>query len=200
MDDLAKLFGNEKKVKIMRLFLFNPHEAFDIDTIGERTQLHKNAVKKYVKLLEDIGLVSKTEFVDTRDNGDKAKSGWVLNNDYIHIEPLHHMLIKNEPVNDDRVIEALNEVGNLQLVIISGIFLQEWGARLDMLVVGDNIDEQSLEEQIKALESEIGKELSYANFSSDEFNYRRNVYDKLVRDVLDYPHKKILDRLELSSP
>lgn len=199
MEELAKLFGNEKKVKIMRLFLFNPHEAFDIDKIGDRTQLHKNAVKKYVKILEDIGLVTPTEFVDTSDDEERKRNGWVLNNNYVHVEPLHHMLIKNDPVKEDRVVEKLSEAGELQLLILSGVFLQEWDARLDMLIVGERIDDELLEKQVQVLESEIGKELAYASFSSDEFNYRRNVYDKLVRDVLDYPHKKVLDRLDLSA-
>ena len=35
----------------------------------------------------------------------------------------------------------------------------------------------------------------FATFDTDEFTYRINVYDRLVRDVLDYPHKKVLDKI-----
>jgi hypothetical protein len=41
----------------------------------------------------------------------------------------------------------------------------------------------------------VGKELRYAFFSTDEFKYRMSMYDKLVRDILDYPHKVLLDKL-----
>ena len=50
---------------------------------------------------------------------------------------------------------------------------------------------------IEGLEAEIGKELRYAAFETGEFNYRLGMYDKLVRDILDYPHTVVLDRLGL---
>ena len=43
------------------------------------------------------------------------------------------------------------------------------------------------------LEAEIGKELAYAVFDTPDFLYRANMYDKLVRDVIDFPHEKVLD-------
>jgi hypothetical protein len=45
------------------------------------------------------------------------------------------------------------------------------------------------------MEAEIGKELRYAYFSTDEFRYRLSMYDKLIRDILDYPHRVLLDKL-----
>ena len=46
---------------------------------------------------------------------------------------------------------------------------------------------------IRVLESEVGKELTYAIFETPEFLYRANMYDKLVRDIIDLPHIKALD-------
>jgi len=37
----------------------------------------------------------------------------------------------------------------------------------------------------------------YAAFPSDEFQYRLDVYDKLIRDVFDYPHRIIVDRIDI---
>ena len=37
--------------------------------------------------------------------------------------------------------------------------------------------------------------MKYALLTSEELTYRLNMNDKLVRDVLDYPHKVVLDRL-----
>ena len=48
---------------------------------------------------------------------------------------------------------------------------------------------------LKEIEAEVGKELSYAVFASDDFIYRLNICDKFIRDVLDYPHQKILNKL-----
>ena len=47
----------------------------------------------------------------------------------------------------------------------------------------------------RGIETEIGKELRYAVFSTNDFKYRLTVYDRLVRDILDYPHHIVVDRI-----
>jgi hypothetical protein len=56
-----------------------------------------------------------------------------------------------------------------------------------------------VEEEIRKLEAEIGAELSYALFDTKEFSYRLNMYDKLVRDILDFPHEVVFQAKELST-
>jgi hypothetical protein len=35
-----------------------------------------------------------------------------------------------------------------------------------------------------------------ALFDTEEFMYRLKMYDKLLRDVLDYPHEKIVNKID----
>lgn len=196
MEVLGTLFGSKKKIKILRLFLFNPHELYDHDDIAERTQLHKNSVKKYVKMFEKIDFIRSEKFASAKDSGSKKRDGWVLNSEFRYLEPLHNLLVRNDPMSKEEVRKRLSEVGEIRLLILSGVFLQEWNARVDIFVVGDDIQTDKLEEIVRELETEIGKELTYAQFDTTEFHYRQNVYDKLIRDVLDYPHEKVIDTLE----
>jgi hypothetical protein len=66
---------------------------------------------------------------------------------------------------------------------------------VDLLVVGDNMKLSLLENIIKTIESEIGKEIRYAVFETQEFTYRYSVFDKLIRDILDFQHEKIINKL-----
>ena len=70
---------------------------------------------------------------------------------------------------------------------------------MDLLIVGDKMKRGKIEEGIRKLEAEIGAELVYAIFDTKEFLYRLNMYDKLVRDILDYPHEILLQTRELST-
>ena len=70
--------------------------------------------------------------------------------------------------------------------------------RHDLLIVGDSPNEKKMLPAIKDLEAEMGKEVRYAIFTTKDFRYRLDIRDRLVRDVLDYPHKVIIDRLEIS--
>ena len=85
------------------------------------------------------------------------------------------------------------------MIIISGVFIKNHDSRVDLLIVGDKMKRGKIEEGVKRLEAEIGAELTYAVFDTKEFIYRLNMYDKLVRDILDYPHEVLLQVRELST-
>ena len=110
---------------------------------------------------------------------------------------LQSFLLGTAPVQQNQVLKQLTRVGRLKLVIIAGAFIQDFDSRIDLLIVGDNIKRIPLENAVRRLEAELGRELRYAVFNSRDFQYRLNVYDKLVRDVLDYPHQKVVNRLHL---
>ena len=47
------------------------------------------------------------------------------------------------------------------------------------------------------IESEIGKEIAYTIFDTTDFEYRLGIHDRLVRDILDYPHMTLIDKFGL---
>lgn len=191
METLAKLFGNETKVKMMKLFLFNPDRIFDITDIGDRVKADSSKVRREVNVLEKIGLVKRRAGNKKRANG----HGFVLDANFSYLAPLQNFLINTEPLHPKEIIKKVTKLGSVKLIIIAGVFIQEFESRVDLLVVGDSIKKGQLENTIKILESEIGKELKYANFTTEDFRYRLSMCDKLTRDILDYPHKKILNKL-----
>ena len=66
---------------------------------------------------------------------------------------------------------------------------------MDVVVVGDRIDDRMIGIVVRSLEAELGRELRYAAFTTPDFRYRVGVYDRLLRDVFDYSHRVILDRI-----
>ena len=81
--------------------------------------------------------------------------------------------------------------------MISGVFLHDRDSRVDILVVGDHLKAAKLSSIISSIEAKLGKELRYAAFETTDFQYRLSIYDKLIKDILDYQHKKILNKLGL---
>jgi hypothetical protein len=189
METLSKLFGNETKVKIMRLFLFNPERVFEIKEISTRTQADSGKVRKEMTNLEKMGLVKRR--ATKKGNG----HGFVMDSQFAYLSPLQNFLVNVEPLQPKEVIKKISKLGTIKLIIVAGVFIQELESRLDILIVGDGIKKGALDNAVKILESEIGKELRYAHFTTEDFKYRISMYDKLTRDILDYPHKKVLNRL-----
>lgn len=207
MEILEKLFGSIAKVKIMRLFLFNPNDTFDISDLARRAKVSAIVARREITLLEKIGLVKKRSFFKDHERGrGKSKkimrrrtSGWSVNDEFEYLEALQNLLINVSPLHNNEIIKRLHRVGKIKLVIVSGLFINNHDTRLDLLVVGDNMRRGTLENVVKTIESEIGKEIKYAYFETPDFQYRLGIYDKLVRDVLDYPHEKIMDKLDVSA-
>ncbi len=203
-DILAKLFGSSSRVKIIRLFLLNPEEVFEQKNIFSRAKVSQQSGRREISLLKSIGLIKpKNDFVLTEIKEKKAKfkkkriSGWALNESFPLMLGLRDFLLDNAPFSRDQLIRKLNKAGRMKLVILSGIFGQEnSGAnRIDILAVGDAIKKGALERVIREIESEVGKELIYAFFNTEDFVYRLGMYDKFIRDILDYPHETILNKL-----
>lgn len=193
MEILGKIFGSEGKVKMMRLFLLNPGNLYKIDSIVAKTKTSLKEVKKELSLLNNMGLI-KSQKVKV---GKKKIQAWTLNDRFIYITQLQSLLINTIVFKENEIAARLAPAGRIKLVILAGVFLQNWDSRADLLVVGDKLKESKLRSIVAKLESEIGKELHYAYLETADFQYRMSVGDKLVRDVFDYRHHIAVDKIGL---
>lgn len=205
MNILGKLFGSEARVKIMRLFLFNPHDAYDVDMVSQKSKVNAKIVKKEFAALEKSGLIKKKVFVKTVERKKRGKKiekkirskGYMLNEHFSYLSALQQLLVSGKNLEGDEIIKKFSKVGRLKLIVVSGVFIQNQDSRLDILIVGDNINKAALSQIMKSIEAELGKELMYAYFETEDFKYRLAMYDKLIKDMIDYPHKTLLDKLYL---
>lgn len=209
MEILERIFGSAAKVKVMRLFLFHPNDVFDATDISLRAKVKRDRIRKELVPLEKIDLIRRRTFVreaqSVRVKGKmvlqkKKTQGWGLNQKFRYIRPLQNFLIDMAPLRHADIIEKFKGVGSVKLLVISGVFIQEFESRIDLLIVGDGLKKGPIENCIKEIEAEIGRELVYAMFATDDFKYRYGMYDKLIRDVLDYPHEVVVDKLGVTTP
>ena len=197
MEVLSKLFGSADRIKIMRIFILNTQASFATNEILERSKVPSSSGKKELNLLWDSGLIKqKTIHVDGSRGKKKSISVWFLNQAFPFLSPLKQLLFNTELFKKEEILRRLKTAGRIKVVITAGIFISDEDSRADLLIVGDELKKSSIEKTIKSLEAEIGRELCYGVFETEDFRYRVSVCDKFVRDILDYPHKKILNKLE----
>ena len=189
-DALEKLFGSAARVKLMRLFLFNPRQVYTVPDAASRARVPERTARKEINLFLSIGLVKRMP--GRRGSGAK----FTVNPDFEYFSVLQDLLL-NAPARAKEIYDHLRGAGTIKLIIVAGVFAGDWEGRLDLLVVGDRLKEPRLRTKMRTLESEVGRELRYAMLATDDFLYRYIMSDKLVRDVLDYPHKVVYDRLNI---
>ena len=199
METLAKLFGGQARVKIMRLFLLNT-QSFELEDIVSRSRVTKNNVRKEVNALAAMGFIKTKTIVKEGSRGAKKKiPTWYLNTAFQYLQSVRELLINPDLLIQEDIVQRFKQVGKIKLMIVSGVFIGEEQSRVDILIVGDKLKKNVLQQVVKGLESEIGKELDYVIFDSKEFAYRLEMYDKLVCDIIDLPHQKLIDSGQLST-
>jgi plasmid maintenance system killer protein len=203
MEILGKLFGSKDIVKILRLFLFNPQSIYELGDIIKHTRVQSSVVKREIVMLSSIGFVKKKSFFktpparrhDTKEPKKKRANGFVLNEQFPYLYGLQQLLTGNAVFSKNNIAQRLSRAGKIKLIVTSGIFIRNPDSRVDLLVVGDAIKKKTLESAIRNMEAELGKELRCAIFSTPEFTYRASSYDRLIRDIFDYPHETVLDKM-----
>ncbi|HRY31010.1 MAG TPA: hypothetical protein P5328_01305 [Candidatus Paceibacterota bacterium] len=198
---LEKIFGGAARVKLMQLFLFHADKVFDKEDARKKTKISEPAVRKELPHLVNIGLIKKVTFYKTvqlkTGHKKKREAGYILNKKFPFLNHLKNILINTIPLQENSLVKKLNKVCNPKFILVSGIFLQADDSRIDLLVVSDNLKESAMRSVINDLEAEIGKEIRYAVFNKEDFDYRVNLHDHLVRDIFDFPHQILVNKLGL---
>lgn len=204
MNTLATLFGSEALVKVMKLFLMNPEEVYDKKDVMNRAKVSRDSAQYELNLLQKVGMIKKKVFykpgkpLKSGKMGKKKKAqGFTLNSKFKYLKQLKTLLIQSAPISDKDISSRLGKAGRVKLIVTSGVFIQDDESRIDLMIVGDRIKERTVKSAVSVLESEIGKQLSYVLLDTEDFSYRMSVCDRLVRDILDYPHQVIVDKIGL---
>jgi len=205
METLGKLFGSEVRVRLLRLFFLNPDDCFEARDAAKRTKTSQAKTRKELSVLSGAGIIKRVSFFKEvkgkskhRPLVKKKASGWCLDKSLHCGEQMKNLLISADLVRKNYIINRFQRAGRIKLIIIAGIFIRADDSRVDILVVGDKLKRGTIENILKSIEAEAGKELRYAVLDTQEFRYRLGIYDKFVRDVLDFPHAIVIDRLGVS--
>jgi hypothetical protein len=206
MEILGKLFGSEGKAKIIRLFLFNPESSYNVRDVSSRTDVKGVQAKAILEALVGAGLIRKklvsVEAKETKKIKGKNRRPnkikepvYSFDQKFSYSETLSELMFAASMKADDRLAARFQPAGKIKLVICSGIFTRQTDARLDLLIVGDDINEDKLARIIKSIETDVGHDLAYSNLTTTDFNYRLGLNDRLIRDVIDFEHVVLTDRI-----
>ncbi len=208
---LEKLFESVPKVRLLRLFMRNPDVYFSFPEIYKRSQVKPRAAKKELAKLLKIG-IAKTKIGYIREEirrksrskktpkviiKTKKARVYYADSRFELLDELRALVTKSAVASRQKLIKQIRGLGKMKLAIISGAFLNSDNSRTDLLIVGDHIKKKKLDNFLAEIESELGKSLRYTSMDTKEFKYRLDMYDRFLRDILEYPHKKLINTLRI---
>jgi len=202
MEDLGKLFGSTTRVRLIKFFLMNEGEIFDKDVLRKKVKSSSQVITKELRLLQSANFIRTKSFFQTITLKTKTKkkrvTGYVLNDKCSYLVPIRALMCGETAVTNKEIVKKIAVAGRIKVIISAGVFLQDPESRLDLLIAGEGIDSTKLRNAITTIEAELGTELRYAVLETSDFSYRLGVCDRLIRDVLDYPHAVIVDKISFS--
>ncbi|RJR13605.1 hypothetical protein C4585_01865 [Candidatus Parcubacteria bacterium] len=198
-DFLSQLLGSASRARVLRVFAFSPHEPFTASFVAKRAGVPVGVATKEITDLEKIGVLKKKKvsitFADSKKQTGKQKElTWSFDEEFKYARALSLFIHEIAPIQHSSIVDSLKGSGRLAIVILSGTFIGDASRPADLIVVADPLYEKRLEQAIRAMEPQLGREIRYAAFSTPEFRYRLTIQDRLIRDIIDFPHLVLLDR------
>ncbi len=196
-DPLSILFGSQARVKLLRFFLFNPSKEFTFDDMCKRARLVRRTARTEITALEKAGVISKrTLYIVLPGKEKKSKAvGYGLNRKFNELQALQTFLFETAPIDGKNLLSHLRKAGVIDFLAVAGVFVREFEQQLDVLITMKKLAPAKIETAIRSLEAEIGIEIRFAMMTSDDLLYRVGMNDKLARDVFDYKHQILVDKI-----
>ena len=206
-----KLFGSKTRYKLLELFMSNPNRSFYVREITRTIGEQINSVRRELSNLLSLGII-------TSDNSSKHLY-YEVNQKYEKYDALVSLFrnpdqsldakpaakdakgatAKKAKPEEPKIGPDEKALGNVSLVVLSGAFTRDNRAPVDLLIVG-NVTDASLESYIKKLESSIDREIQFAHFSDDDFEYRYKINDRFISRMLTAKLAVRVDRRNLVAP
>jgi DNA-binding transcriptional ArsR family regulator len=136
-----------------------------------------NAVRRELDRMLGAGLLKSEE----RGN----RLYYQLNDRYLYYQELLQMVAKSTGLGK-QIRKKRRKLGKIEYVMFSGKFIRKQKPsrdEVDLLVIGDIVLPE-LQALIKNEEEKLGREVNYAVFSNEEFEFRKTRRDPFIMDIL----------------
>lgn len=204
MDTLEKLFDSPVRSRLLKLFLMNPDTRYSAAEGAIQLRIRPALFLAEARRLGEVGLLKSAwaRVATLSPHGSKSKKlktarvqFFTAHKEFPLFPELRMLVLKSAPHAKGQLLTRIRRLGTIKLAVLAGVFIDNPNSRADLLLVGDGIKKSRLKSFIQWLEGEVGKELNYAAMSSQEYRYRMDMYDRFIRDVLEFPHETIINKL-----
>ncbi|MFA5247785.1 MAG: hypothetical protein WC415_00865 [Patescibacteria group bacterium] len=195
---LAKLFGSNARAKIIKQFFFHPEEGFYLRQLARDLSLQVNSVRRELDNLLDLGLLSEQAVApeEAKIGAGQEKKYYCVNKTFPLFEDLKALVAKSQILYKDNLVKSLKKLGNIKLLVLTGIFVNQFSSPVDIFIVG-KVNKEKIIKIVNDLEKELGREVNYTMMDATEFKYRREIMDIFVYDILDGEKIVVIDEMNI---
>ena len=181
------LFGSRARARLIRFFAMNPEVEFPVTDVAGKTMLSRGDVLRETKRL------AKIKFVQEKSR--KGRRYYMVNTNFPFYLDLRTLVSKLNVNAQSHVFKKLKTIGEVKLILISGLFLNYPKSKVDMILVVNNVNRSKLKQAITHLEAEVGKEIRFVLMNAEELQYRLNMLDRFFIEFLEGPYEEVVNKV-----
>ncbi len=182
--DLARLFENARRVKLLKFFVFQPDIRVTAAGAGAVIGIPKTIAEYEVRAL------ARSNILHVRHQ--KKQTLFSLNHAHPWL-PALYALLDTTTLPDDRTIAAVfRGISGITLIIATGALARESRSSVDLLIVARKAKNPRIAKAVHTLEHATGLPLRFAVLSAADYAQRREARDRLLRDVFEFENRLIL--------
>ncbi|MEK7122799.1 MAG: hypothetical protein AAB855_02985 [Patescibacteria group bacterium] len=204
---LEQLFGSRTRTKLLRLFLMHPENAYYIRELTRLIDTQINSVRRELQNLMESGVIRDVEapvipegeqfgtVKKAHTSSDKQpKKYFKADQNFILHNELKALFAKSPRLLQNALEQELDHLGTIDLVVLTGFFVDRDDTPIDMLIVGAVLRSR-LSKLVHGFEKEIEREINYSTMTTDEFLYRKSIVDRFLFSILEGKKIVVVDRL-----
>lgn len=199
MNELSKLLGGAERLRLIRLFLKDYKKEYTLAEIENKTKIKSDILKKELLMMLSIGLLDKykTKVYSLKKGVSLLKEATVyaVKADFKYLEAMNALFLDYTTIDRSLLLSKIKGQGRIKYFMLSGIFTAFEKARLDILIVGDQINVKEIERNMSNISIELGRDVRYVVMDLEEFMYRRKMMDAFLEEVLSGKNEILIDKL-----
>lgn len=181
-DILDSKYGSE----LLAFLLLAPARSYSGKELSKRLDFSERVLNPVLQEFLDDSIVYQL----VRD-GAKLYS---VNQKHKLLPEIKTSLQKSMPAYDDELFGAIAKLGDIKAAFLSGIMTGQENLPVDLLLVG-KVNLSKLDAFFKQCKLMLGIDLNYSIMTPEEFQLRSDTFDRFIKDIFDYPHLVVVDKL-----
>lgn len=187
---LAQLLSSKPKTNLVNLFLAHSGRSFSFTELKASSKCPNQLLKETLKELDKMGFLNISA---------KHKVKYYQMNRHFALYPeLLNLLRKVKSVPHDLLARQAAKVGECKLVALTGIFAGQPRIETDLLFVG-KVSPKKLKNFLKLAQKFAQQEVNYTIFTPHEFDYRKIMNDRFLKNILENNPVLAIDKTKRKS-
>lgn len=184
--DLATLMNSPLRIKALAYILKRPNEEGTAQELASAAGTTREAALRELNALVRLSMV--------RARGTVRDRKFVPEENDLLYEPIRNLLISATTPDKKDILNAFRGVRGLRLIVTAGALMDDPRSGVDLLVVSRSRSDAAIAKAVKKVEAIAAIPIRYAVLGVEEYEGRKQAYDRMLRDIFEYSHEVVLEK------